>query len=241
MEKINYGIDAPTVIRNFFVISVLLLLAAFFLPSIEIFNTKFNLDSIALTFAIMFIIPAAAMLHYSKVGKFKLRERLLSLYNWKGNENVLDVGTGLGLLMIGAAKRLTTGKAIGIDIWKDKDLSNNTLNQAKQNAKLENVSDKIEILNQDIIKTSFINASFDVIVSNLCLHNIHSSIQREAACKEIFRILKKDAVAIISDIRYTNEYKKVFNNFGMSVEKIRTYYWDTFPPVTIIRTIKISV
>jgi arsenite methyltransferase len=37
-------------------------------------------------------------------------------------ENVLDVGTGQGLLMNGAAKHLTTGKSIGIDIWISKDL-----------------------------------------------------------------------------------------------------------------------
>jgi len=34
-----------------------------------------------------------------------------SLVSWQGNETVLDVGTGRGLLMIGAAKKLTTGKA----------------------------------------------------------------------------------------------------------------------------------
>ena len=40
---------------------------------------------------------------------------------WRGNETVLDVGTGRGLLMIGAARRLTTGISVGIDIWSAKD------------------------------------------------------------------------------------------------------------------------
>lgn len=35
---------------------------------------------------------------------------------WLEDESVLGVGTGLGLLMIGAAKKLTTGKSYGIDI-----------------------------------------------------------------------------------------------------------------------------
>jgi len=34
---------------------------------------------------------------------------------------VLDVGCGRGLLLIGAARRLTTGKAVGVDIWQAED------------------------------------------------------------------------------------------------------------------------
>jgi len=64
---------------------------------------------------------------------------------------VLDIGTGQGLLMNGSAKYLTTGKSIGIDIWSSKDLSNNTRQKALENAVLEGVIDKIEIINQDAI------------------------------------------------------------------------------------------
>jgi len=44
-----------------------------------------------------------------------------------GGEHVFDVGTGRGLLLIGAARRLTSGKGIGIDVWSTKDLSGNSL------------------------------------------------------------------------------------------------------------------
>jgi cyclopropane fatty-acyl-phospholipid synthase-like methyltransferase len=43
----------------------------------------------------------------------------------RGDETVLDVGYGRGLHLIGAAKRLTTGKAPGVDIWQAEDLSGN--------------------------------------------------------------------------------------------------------------------
>jgi ubiquinone/menaquinone biosynthesis C-methylase UbiE len=36
----------------------------------------------------------------------------------EGDENVLDIGAGTGLLMNGVAKFLTTGKSIRIDIWR---------------------------------------------------------------------------------------------------------------------------
>ncbi len=45
------------------------------------------------------------------------RHWLLDQLPIQGNERILDIGCGRGLLLIGAAQRLTTGKAIGIDIW----------------------------------------------------------------------------------------------------------------------------
>jgi arsenite methyltransferase len=44
---------------------------------------------------------------------------------------------------LGAAKRLTNGKSVGIGIWSKTDLSNNTYEAAMRNAELEGVKDKI--------------------------------------------------------------------------------------------------
>lgn len=241
MKKLNYGIDAPIVIRNLLLIGFVLLLCSLFLPTDLFPPISILVKNISLFPAISLILAGVLMLAYAKFGKFKHRDRMLNLYEWKGNENVLDVGTGLGLLMIGAAKKLTTGKSIGIDIWNVEDLSNNTLHQTKQNVIVENVIDRTEILSQNILQTSFKDSSFDVVMSNLCLHNIYDKTQRETACKEISRILKDNGVVIISDFKHTKEYQKVFKKVGMIVEKIGTYYLDTFPPLTIIRARKTTM
>jgi len=178
------------------------------------------------------------MLLYARIGKFRHRDRILRLINWTGNEMVLDVGTGLGLLMNGAAKRLTSGKAVGIDIWNKEDLSKNSSYQTRLNAEHEGVSDKIEIKDENIIQTSFQDNYFDVILSNLCLHNIYTREDRKKACIEIHRILKQNGTAVISDFKHWNEYKAEFRELGMTAEKIGTYYFDTFPPLTIIRAVK---
>jgi hypothetical protein len=65
------------------------------------------------------------MLIYSLAGKFRHRDRILAKVPWAGTEMVRDVGAGRGLLLIGAAKHLTTGHATGIDIWNAEDLSGN--------------------------------------------------------------------------------------------------------------------
>ncbi len=59
----------------------------------------------------------------SRVGKLRVRDSLMGSLHWTGEEQVLDVGCGSGFALIGAAKRLTTGHATGVDIWSAEDLS----------------------------------------------------------------------------------------------------------------------
>jgi arsenite methyltransferase len=56
------------------------------------------------------------MIDYSKIEKLKDSGRLLNLIQWSEDEQVLDVGCGRGLMLVGVAKRLTSSQAIGIDL-----------------------------------------------------------------------------------------------------------------------------
>ena len=67
-----------------------------------------------------------------------------------GCEQVLDVGCGRGLMLIGAAKRLNTGRAIGVDIWKMEDQSQNLPTAALANAKIEFVAERVEVRTADM-------------------------------------------------------------------------------------------
>src|SRR5215813_8441659 len=147
-------------------------LFAMFVPKVKIGPVVFITRPMAWTTAPACAAGGLLMLLYIKHGKFRHRERMLSLISWKGSETVLDVGTGRGLLMIGAAKRLTTGKSIGIDVWNSADLSDNRAERTLRNAELEGVSARIEVRNEDAASMSFADAAFDVVLSNLCLHNI---------------------------------------------------------------------
>lgn len=187
---------------------------------------------------IALIVTALLMIAYAKVGKFRHRDQIINLHDWKGDEQSLDVGTGLGLLMIGIAKKLTTGTSYGIDIFNTYDLSGNTQEQIKTNVELENVQEKIKVLPENILKTSFPDNTFDVVVSNLCLHNLYKPEERKQACAEIYRILMPGGEAIISDLKHIREYKKAFEDLGMQVQKKGPYFWDTFPPLSIVIAVK---
>lgn len=73
-----------------------------------------------------FLLGAGGMLFYSKVGKLALRERLLDKIPWRGDERVLDVGCGRGLLAVGAAHRVSSGTVTGVDVWNRQAVSDNT-------------------------------------------------------------------------------------------------------------------
>ncbi len=75
------------------------------------------------------------MLWGSLVTKVKGREAILDLVPWSGDQQVLDVGCGRGLLLVGAAHRLTSGRAVGIDLWLARDQSGNEKPGALTNRK----------------------------------------------------------------------------------------------------------
>ena len=234
-KKINYGIDAPGVILNLMVIGSLCILIFLALLIFKVMAIPYPLISTLPFAGVICLAEGGLMLRYSMFGKFKHRDKMLAMYNWKGGEKVLDIGTGRGLLLIGAAKHLTTGTAIGIDIWSAKDLSHNTEGNNIENALAEGVLNKTKVMEMDICKTSFPDNEFDVILSNLCLHNIKGKEHRKKACAEIARLLKSTGVALISDFKNNKEYTHNFMSLGLKVENTGHNYLNTFPTLTILK------
>lgn len=215
--KADYGIDAPYVIRNLLLAGgaafIVFLTMASGVWSGRIGPVRFG--GIGFLFmAIGLLASGFGMWWSSKFGKVTEREKLLSKISWRGDERVLDVGCGRGLLLIGAAKRLSTGKAIGIDIWQAEDLSGNKPEATLENARREGVANRVEIQTADMRKIPFPDDSFDVIVSRAAIHNLYSVEDRAAAIREIARVLKPHGLAIIDDIRHFREYAAVLRQNG---------------------------
>jgi arsenite methyltransferase len=217
-KKPNYGLDAPGVVATLGLVACVGL--ALFLSAL-IGWWSGNLAGIPLAgigigFTFTCGSTALLMIYSSKVGKVRGRNRLLDFVPWRGDEQVLDVGCGRGLMLIAAAKRLTTGKATGIDIWQTQDLSGNRPEATVENGQLEGVADRIEIRTADMRELPFPESTFDAIVSSWAVHNLYDAKDREKALREIVRVLKPGGWLLLRDIKHGNEYASILSAAGMS-------------------------
>lgn len=233
-KKPSYGVDAPGVVRNLFLSGAALLAIALAFPRVTIGSVTFLLIPGFLWPAFFLLLGGALMLLYSLYGKGPHRDRMLNMIPWTGAEAVLDIGTGRGLLLIGAAKRLTSGHATGIDIWNAEDLSGNGPEALQANIALEGVTAHTTICNEDARAMSFPDASFDVVLSNLCLHNIYQKPGRAKACREIARVLKPGGVAVLSDYKHVRAYAGELKQNGLVVTLHPLNWIRTYPPLRIL-------
>jgi SAM-dependent methyltransferase len=237
----DYGIDAPYVIRNLFLGGIGFLLAGiaafWWIPEKPEWLGRIIRCLFPASFVVM-SAEAAYMLWSSKVGKYLERERLLDLVALQGHERVLDIGCGRGLVLNAAARRLTTGKAIGIDIWSKRDQTGNSPEAARKNSVREGVAERVEIADGDARAIPFADHSFDVVVSSLAIHNIPDPGERHRAICEIVRVLKPLGRFAILDFQHVREYAGEFVRLGMEDVRIVGPHWLMFPPVRIVTGVK---
>jgi ubiquinone/menaquinone biosynthesis C-methylase UbiE len=226
----DYGIDAPLVIAIQLVVSASAFALAVVLFALGVpYPLGIPLGEVGLVLGVNFLVNVAGMFWYSKIGKLRQRERLLDGISWRGDETVLDVGCGRELLLIGAARRLTSGKAIGVDIWQRKSMVGNRLEAALENARLEGVAERVEVQDADARQLPFPGASFDVVLSALVLHNIPGQAGRQQAAREMARVLKPGGQVALLGIKHTSECVRVLREGGLSDAKRSTagflFWW----------------
>ena len=160
------------------------------------------------------IVSSAALYIYAtKAGKFEVWNRILDDLKLHGDETVLDMGCGRGAVLLAAAKRLSTGRAIGVDLWQA-DQTDNSPSATLANAKLENVADRIEVHTADMTALPFDDNSVDVIVSSLAIHNIPTHTGRRSALTEAMRVLRPGGRLAIADLWETRRHAAHLREHG---------------------------
>lgn len=241
--KAFYGQDVPGIVRDNFIIGGILAALAVLLGWWSKKRESTLLPLFALLGAVVALVggiatlESLAILWDSRIAKLKERDRLFDQLNLRGNERVLDVGCGRGLLLIEAAKRLPYGRAVGIDLWSQIDQGDNNQDATMKNARIEGVEDRIEIHHGDMCAMPFPDGSFDVVVGIQAVHNIESPAGRRQAAQEIARVLKPGGRAAIVDIYFVKQLGEYFQEAGLHdvhVSGPRPYY----PPMRTVTGIK---
>jgi arsenite methyltransferase len=206
-----YGFDAPYALIMF----ALAALAS--LAGLVLFLWQSNIRGMRFSafYFLFFAANTCSFFYTTRRGKFAEWERILDGLHLRGDERVLDLGCGRGAVLTAAAARLTTsGKAIGVDIWKALDQSGNAQEVTLRNADIEGVSDRVQVETGDMRSLPFADATFDLVLSSVAIHNVRSKDDRKKAITEAYRVLAPEGRLVIADIRGTRHYASVLRSLN---------------------------
>jgi ubiquinone/menaquinone biosynthesis C-methylase UbiE len=168
---------------------------------------------------------ATCGLYTSRRGKFLVWADLIDQLNLRGDERILDLGCGRGAVLLLIAQCLTTGRAVGVDVWRRGDQSGNSAEATRRNALAEGVADRIELHTADMTALPFEADSFDLVVSNVAIHNIRLRRGRKTAIEEAVRVLRPGGRLLIADLMSTRLYQRYLTKLGMLAVTRRNLGW----------------
>ena len=105
--------------------------------------------------------------------------------------------------------------------WQAEDLSGNTPAGTLNNAIIEGEAENVEVHTGDTRKLPFGDASFNVVLSSMALHNIYNAGERQTAVREIARVLKRGGRLLILDVRHTNQYAATLCDAGLDARCVQ--------------------
>jgi SAM-dependent methyltransferase len=174
--------------------------------------------------AVLLIAAGVSVWRFSRRGKFEVWARLLTGLGLRGDERVLDLGCGRGAVLLIAAKLVPRGSAVGVDIWRA-DQTGNSMQATLANAAAEGVADRVELHTRDMTDLQLPDDSFDLVVSNLAIHNLPDRDARRSAIDEAVRVLRPGGHVVIADLGFTRRYATRLEQRGMADVRRRDLGW----------------
>jgi arsenite methyltransferase len=232
----DYGYDAPAVLAIFAAIGAGSTIAA--IVSARAGGGRLTL--LTAFYGAFFLTHALSFLYTTRRGKFQAWEKILDELRLRGDERVLDMGCGRGAVLTAVAHRLRNGRVVGVDLWSTRDQSGNSPDAPRRNAALEGVAERIDVETGDMRALSFPAGSFDLVVSSLAIHNIHSPGGRAQAIAEGWRVLKPGGRLAIADIRATAHYAAVLRRLGAAEVARRGLGWRFWYGNPFARTVLVT-
>lgn len=211
--KPRYGLDAPGWVAIFFGGAVLVLALSLVLR-VPALDAALRITAFVLVFEGVWFLVCSFVLKLHL-----LRPRVLEAARIGKSSLVLDLGTGRGLLAVGAAKLASAGHVVGIDLWSRWDLAGNSLAAARDNAGAEGVLGRVEFKDGDMRALPYAEHAFDCVVSSTALHNIDTEAGRATALAEAMRVLRPGGTLAVADLMAWR-YVRVLERLGAREIKV---------------------
>ena len=217
MAAVNYGLDSPHRVRQMFGRGAWWLafaVAIWFMNRQQYPGPAITLLFLLGVIGAAFLAAGAYMVWSSRAGKLALRDRLLDSLAPKDGEKILDAGCGLGLMAIGAAKRIKSGKITAVDSWNPQMISGSSSDAVRDNAKLEGVADRIRVESGDLRNLAYSEGAFDAAVSVVALRHMADEGDRDQSVREMYRVLKPGGRLLIFDVANVSRYAEILRDCG---------------------------
>ncbi len=219
--RADYGYDAPYVLLGFALAAIVTGAGA-----VVVWRRSGQLVTPLLIVAVIFCAHVASFLYTTRRGKFVEWARILDSLGLRGDERVLDIGCGRGAVTTAVAGRLPAGNVTGVDLWLARDQSGNSRDVTLRNLALEGVADRVTIETADMRALPFPDATFDLVVSSLAIHNLASDADRARALDEAWRVLAPGGRLVIADIQATQSYAARLTALGAHSVTRRRLGWQ---------------
>ena len=164
----------------------------------------------ALLFVVLFIsflYPLYAYYMFSPSGgnmQDRLYDLVIKSLDGEIQGNVLDIGSGNGILAIRLAQAYPTAQVTGVDYWgKNWEYSKSVCDE---NARLAGVEEQVRFQKGDAAALDMPDSSFDAVVSNLTFHEVKTVPQKRELVKEALRVLRPGGRFAFLDMFYDSKY-----------------------------------
>ncbi|GAA1025416.1 MULTISPECIES: class I SAM-dependent methyltransferase [Amycolatopsis] len=232
-DKPFFGLDAPPIVAAY----AALALAGAALIVVELAGVV-HLGGVGYWLAAVGVLVAGAMVYSSLRGKLTVRDRLLRRLRIRPDDDVLDLGCGSGLMLLGAAKIATGGEAVGIDLWRGADQAGSTRERCMANARILGVAERVRLIDGDMSELPLPDGSVDVVLACVSIHNIHDKSLRQKTIREAARVLRPGGKLGVIDFSRTKEHAHTATAAGLADVDRSGWTFAMYPPVRTVTATK---
>lgn len=207
-----FGLDAPTLVRNFF-----FLMVGFLVIAAAFFRWSPNLAVAVGISGLIFGINGCGMLLGSYVFKIGFAKKVLSGVRLSGVDREkgrsLDLGCGHGLMVTLSP---TLDQALGIDLWQNVDQAKNHPAHTAEVVQRLKPGLNLGLMTGDMRNLPVSTGSIRLVTASWSIHNIPTAEGRRTAIQEGLRVLEPGGSFVIIDIKYLAEYRTALASAGVT-------------------------